>query len=116
MARTKVKPTIDELKARVAGDDSPPSHLVAARAMFDKLEALSERLSFKSITTDLANAQHEVSAVLHSNSVDRDDYTVSHGWTELGVRHQWAEQQLIYALRGFTDMRPEVMRLVRSST
>lgn len=92
----------------------PPRRLVTARQTLHELEALSERLPFESITTDLTKGGFEVSELLNANYQDRGDYTMAKEWTELGIRHQWAELQLIYMLRGFDDMRPSVMKLSKA--
>ena len=74
---------------------------ISAVALLKQLEEKSEAAPLEDVLKYLSACDFDVMQVgaINENSSRQDEWTVSHNWTEKGVRHQWAEQKLISSLR-----------------
>jgi hypothetical protein len=99
---------------KVSADDKVPDVLRAAAERLAALEERSKEVPLDEVLKFLngcnfAIRREVVDGVGHvddSPAVDGGDFTYQIGhdeWTETGVRHTWAEQKLIWALRGVSD-------------
>ena len=73
----------------------------SAVALLKQLEEKSEAVPLEDVLQYLSACNFDVMQVgaINENSSRQDEWTVSHNWTEKGVRYQWAEQKLISSLR-----------------
>jgi hypothetical protein len=74
---------------------------ISAVALLKQLEEKSEAVPLEDVLKYLSACNFDVMQVgaINENSSRQDEWTVSHNWTEKGVRYQWAEQKLISSLR-----------------
>jgi hypothetical protein len=85
-----------------AANDAQADDSESAAQMLKQLEQQSEAMEFHAVADYLTGSQYLVANHVCATDTE-DEYTVSHSWTEKGVRHQWAEQKLIAKLRGFDE-------------